>query len=126
MVELFCLWNELSLFCLSPAGLSHGTQNPAIFESRVPGLGLNIRGTVGTGTDISGTVPRSLCPGTENSRDCPVPIPASGDNYESLATKNRGEFCDNNDLCFQILHFRFVFVSIDYSEGIQKRLLFSN
>ena len=53
-------------------------QNPAIFESRVPGLGLNIRGTAGTGTDISGTVPRSLCPGTENSRDsrdCPMPIP---------------------------------------------------
>ena len=39
-------------------------QNPAIFESRVPGLGLNIRGTAGTGTDICGTVPRSLCPGT--------------------------------------------------------------
>ena len=50
-------------------------RNPAIFESRVPGLGLNIRGTAGTGTDICGTVPRSLCPGTENSRDsrdCPV------------------------------------------------------
>ena len=39
-------------------------RNPAIFESRVPGLGLNIRGTAGTGTDICGTVPRRLCPGT--------------------------------------------------------------
>ena len=39
-------------------------QNPAIFESRVPGLGLKICGTAGTGTDISGTVPRSFCPGT--------------------------------------------------------------
>ena len=41
-----------------PTGLKI-PQNPAIFESRVPGLGLNIRGTAGTGTDISGTVP---CP----------------------------------------------------------------
>ena len=60
-------------------------QNPAICESRVPGLGLNIRGTAGTGTDICGTVPRSLCPGTENSRDsrdCPLPIPdPNGEDY---------------------------------------------
>ena len=67
MVELFVYGMSCLYFVSVPRDCPTGhkiPQNPAIFESRVPGLGLNIRGTAGTGTDISGTVPRSLCPGT--------------------------------------------------------------